>query len=206
MLAPDFSDSLFHSSPCESNYFVWTTNSAPHKNHENALKALKWYYDELDGQLDCLVTGVNTDNLLKTPMPHLLVAASLANGSKTLRQRVRWHGELPDIDYKRTLVGAAFLWHAGKIDNGTFSVVEAASLRVPALSSDYPAMREIDEQFALNLAWMDADDSIGMAEQLKQMELTYQSRRGSLPSKATLAEQCVDKLAGEYWKAVRECL
>lgn len=206
MLAPDFSAYSLPNSSSASDYFVWTTNSAPHKNHENALKALKCYYEVLDGQMNCLVTGVNTANLLKNTLPYLQGVASIVKNSKVLRRRVRWQGELPDDEYRRTLAGAAFLWHAGKIDNGTFSVVEAASLGVPGLSSDYPAMREIDDQFSLNLAWMDAADPKAMAERLKQMELTHLTRRRLLPSRTQLAEQSVDKLAGEYWKAVRECL
>lgn len=206
MLAPNFSLNSVYCASKAPDYFIWTTNLAPHKNHTNAMKALKWYYDELDGQLDCLVTGVNTANFLKSPLPHLAEALKLVKDSKALRKKVRWQGELSDNDYQKTLVSAAFLWHAGKIDNGTFSVIEAASLGVPALSSDYPAMHEIDEQFALNLAWMDADKPKAMAEQLKEMELTEQARRNMLPSKAQLASQNVEKLAGEYWKVVRECL
>lgn len=206
MLAPDFSLNSVCRSSKEPDYFVWTTNLAPHKNHTNALNALKWYYEELDGQLDCLVTGVNTANFLKSPLPHLAEAVKLVKSSKALRKRVRWQGELSDNDYQKTLASSAFLWHAGKIDNGTFSVIEAASMGVPALSSDYPAMHEIDEQFALNLAWMDADKPKAMAEQLKEMEQTHQAKRELLPSKAQLASQNVEKLADEYWKVVRECL
>lgn len=206
MLGPDFSAPATACSPSEYCYFVWTTNPASHKNHVNAAKALKYYYEELEGQLDCVVTGVDTAGMLKSTLPHLLDLASLVKGSKALRIRLRWRGELPDKDYQLTLAGAAFLWHAGHIDNGTFSVIEAASLGVPALSSDYPAMHEIDEQFSLNLAWMNANDPKAMAEQLKQMELTHQARRGLLPTRAKLAEQHVDKLAGEYWEVIRECL
>lgn len=206
MLAPEFSEASTPRLPFASDYFVWTTNAAMHKNHENAIKALKRYYEDLDGQLDCLVTGVDTANLLKSTAPYLASVQFLVKGSKALQQRLRWQGELSDRDYQRTLARAAFLWHAGKIDNGTFSVIEAASLGVPALSSDYPAMREIDQQFALNLAWMDSGDPRAMAAQLKQMESTCQERRKTLPTKSQLAEQSVEKLAGEYWKAVRECL
>ena len=44
-----------------------------------------------------------------------------------------------------------FLWHPATIDNGTFSVIEAAHLKVPSLSSGYPAMKEINEQYNLSL-------------------------------------------------------
>jgi glycosyltransferase involved in cell wall biosynthesis len=209
MLTPDFSTSFPDAPSSALTYFIWTTNLAPHKNHEKALKALKalkWYYDELDGQLNCHVTGVNTGNFLKSTLAHLASAISLVNGSKTLRQRVQWLGELNDKDYQRTLANAAFLWHVGSIDNGTFSVIEAASLGVPALSSDYPAIREIDQQFELNLAWMNADDPKTMAKQLKHIEKSQKIQRTLLPSKQQLAQQNVENLAGDYWKVVRECL
>ena len=206
MLAPMFSDQSEYCSPAKPGYFVWTTNLAQHKNHANAFKALRWYYEKLGGVLDCLVTGVNTHHFFKDPLPHLAEATAMIKGSALLRKRVHWKGELAANDYQRTLARAAFLWHAGKIDNGTFSVIEAASLGVPALSSDYPAMREIDQQFALNLAWMNADEPKAMAEQLKQMESTHPARRGLLPSKSQLAEHGTDRLAGEYWNAIRECL
>jgi glycosyltransferase involved in cell wall biosynthesis len=119
---------------------------------------------------------------------------------------VRWKGNLSERKYAKTLGGAAFLWHPGKIDNGTFSVIEAARLGVPALSSDYPAMREIDAQFALNLAWMDSVEPRNMAAQLKRMEVEHTSRRKLLPSKEVWETQSVEKLAGTYWKAIWECL
>ena len=101
---------------------------------------------------------------------------------------------------------AAFLWHPGQVDNGTFSVVEAAHLGVPALSSDYPAMREIDQQFTLRLTWMDPDDPDNMARQLKRMETDSEALRLRLPSAEQLASQSVDRLAGAYWSVIKEYL
>jgi hypothetical protein len=92
------------------------------------------------------------------------------------------------------------------MDNGSFSVVEAAATGVPALSSDYPAMREMDVQFSLNLAWMDATRPRNMANALKAMESAWPERKRLLPSAEVLAKQAVGELAGEYWKVVRECL
>ena len=43
-------------------YMLWSTNLAPHKNHVNALKGLKKYY-EMGGTLDVVITGVNTERL-----------------------------------------------------------------------------------------------------------------------------------------------
>jgi glycosyltransferase involved in cell wall biosynthesis len=206
MLAPDFSGFSGQRPDGMPNYFLWPSNPALHKNHDNAVKALLKYYEELDGKLDCIVTGANMDDFLNNNFPHLTGVVSMVKKSKALLRRVHWQGELSDSEYQQTLTGAAFLWHAGKIDNGTFCVIEAATLGVPALSSDYPPMREIDKQFSLNLAWMDAYDPADMATQLKQMELSWRSRQDLLPSKSKLAEQGVEELAADYWKAIRECL
>lgn len=206
MLAPNFKARPFVKLPKQAPYFVWTTNSAPHKNHENALRALQLYYDKLNGTLDCHVTGVNTNNLLKKPPEPLKPTMAWVRAHEQLKRRLHWPGELPDADYQRLLQGAAFLWHAGRIDNGTFCVVEAAGLGVPALSSDYPAMREMDAQFALNLAWMDASDPKAMAKALKDMEQKHLERRALLPTADQLASQSIDRLAPAYWKAASACL
>lgn len=209
MLAPKFTPKQITNARTEPPYFVWTTNAAPHKNHEHALRALRalqLYYAELNGSLNCHVTGVNTHHLLHSPPEHLKRTMAWVRTDEPLKRHVKWPGELPDTDYQRLLQGAAFLWHAGRIDNGTFSVVEAAGLGVPALSSDYPPMREMDAQFGLNLAWMDASDPVAMARALKAMEEKHLERRALLPTAEQLACQSVEQLAGAYWKAATACL
>lgn len=206
MLAPEFPLLRSASQDKEAGtYFVWSTNAAPHKNHAHAAAALRIYYEELEGQLECRVTGVNTRHLLASKQPHLEAMGEVFDRSKKLKKRVKWLGELPDTQYRRMLTSACFLWHAGRIDNGTFAVIEAACFGVPALSSDYPAMREIDAQFTLNLAWMNPDDPQQMARQLKKMEQDASARRGLLPTVAQLQAQRLESHATNYWKELRRC-
>lgn len=209
MLAPDFSSAVMDVvkiGESHDPYFIWTTNAGAHKNHENAFKALNFYYSSLDGKLDCHITGVNTKKLLKSKERHLQAAIKIFNSNKLLKKRLRWLGELPDYEYRSVLANSKFLWHAGKIDNGTFSTIEAAYYSVPSLSSDYPAMREIDAQFALNLTWMNLDNYKEMAHKLKEMELSHLTKAASLPTHERLNEQHVDRLGGTYWEVIRECL
>lgn len=206
MLAPIFEPPPARESSDTSTYFVWTTNAGAHKNHENAFNALCIYYEQMNGQLLCQITGVNTADLLKNPPERLQDIATQFQRTPLMQLKICFLGELSEMDYQNTLSKAAFNWHAGTIDNGTFSVIEAASLGVPALSSDYPAMREIDQQFSLNLLWMDQSSPQLMAEKLKEMELNYISRRTFLPTRETLLEQHPDKLANQYWEVIRECL
>jgi len=206
MLAPEFPLEPPDFSGSAKNYFLWTTNATVHKNLENAARALAIYYEQLDGSLDCWVTGVDTNNLLQGDLPHLKAVEDIFADSELLAERVKFQGELPDPAYRSALRDALFLWHAGHVDNGTFTVIEAARLGVPALSSDYPAMREIDRQFALNLAWMEADQPAKMAEQLKMMERDALDRRHLLPATDQWQGQSVKALAPAYWQQVRQCL
>ncbi|WP_421352085.1 glycosyltransferase [Aeromonas veronii] len=207
MLAPDFSLENDSVEPdLNNNYFVWTTNLSPHKNHLNAIKALEIYYNELNGSLDCLITGVDTNKLLKNELPYLKEFKTIVNNDVTLKSRLKLSGELSDKKYRSTLMCSSFLWHAGRIDNGTFSVIEAAYLKVPSLSSDYPAMREINKQFSLSLTWADSDSPQQMALMLKFMEDNALELRDRLPSADLLKKQNVSYLAKHYWGVIRECL
>lgn len=206
MLGPRFNLEGEGTGAEESDYFIWTTNAAMHKNHAKAIQALQIYYQKLNGSLRCEVTGVGTDDLLSKPPQHLKETIAALKSNKRVCERLTWHGNLEDDVYQARLLNSAFLWHPARIDNGTFSALEAASLGVPTLSSDYPAMREIDQQFSLNLAWMNCDDARSMAQALKAMEQTHLERRAALPSTEVLASQDVHQLSGAYWKAVRECL
>jgi glycosyltransferase involved in cell wall biosynthesis len=208
MLAPEF---FANGNPARlkgesGRFFLWTTNLAPHKNHENAFKALRLYYEKYEGSLKCHVTGVDTQELFKRDARHLRVLRDIRSSSAALKHHLKILGELPDQSYQAQLGNAAFLWHPGRIDNGTFSVVEAAHFGVPALSSDYPAMREIDHQFALRLTWTDPDDPDNMARELKRLEIDSETLRQRLPSAEQLASQSVDRLAGAYWSVIKDYL
>jgi glycosyltransferase involved in cell wall biosynthesis len=206
MLAPEFGCPERRSSDPDGPYFLWTTNLALHKNHYNAVSALRDYYESLDGKLECRVSGVDTGNLLKSDRAYLKSVAAIVEDSEILSKRLRLLGELPDTLYRRQLANAEFLWHPARIDNGTFSVVEAAHLGVPSLSNKYPAMEEMDAEFGLHLTWMDARQPKRMARQLKWMEEHARSVRDRLPSEADLAHHGLDQVAHEYWRALRECL
>jgi len=188
------------------SYFLWTTNLASHKNHCNALCALDEYYRLLDGKFDCCVTGVETDRLLNGGSPHLDSLRHFVASRPELTGKLRILGELPDNLYQMKLSAASFLWHPASIDNGTLAVVEAAALGVPALSSRYPAMEEMNEQFKLHLTWMESSQPSDMANRLKWMEEHACQIRAELPTAEELAAQTVMRNAAAYWSVIRECL
>jgi len=205
MLAPDFSGYEVVCQPRTSpQHFIWTTNPAIHKNHESAIKALATYYEELDGKLKCIVTGSQSDKIQKGSLPHLVKSAEIIKANASLERNLEFPGELSTRSYQNRLARAAFLWHPGRIDNGTFSVIESAYFGIPALSSVYPAMREIDEQFGLSLSWADAESPSDMARKLKYMETNHVELSRKLPSREQLQRQNVDALSAVYWATVRD--
>lgn len=187
-------------------YFIWTTNLALHKNHLNAFKALAIYYEELEGCLDCHVTGVDTHLLIKSEFAHTKLIKQMVENSKMLQEHVHLLGEMPIPSYRRELANAVFLWHPAIIDNGTFTVLEAARCKVPALSSDYPSIQEMNIQFNLNLTWMKADNPRHMAQQLKWMENNSNQQKHLLQEKEQFIEQHNTNAASQYWEVVKACL
>ena len=83
-----------------------------------------------------------------------------------------------DSEYVAIVRNSQFLVHNVLADNGTFSVIEAAILGRPSMSSDYPQMRELNKQFELDLQFFDAFDIDGTAKMMSGLEGT-QTHRGS---------------------------
>jgi glycosyltransferase involved in cell wall biosynthesis len=185
-----------------SSYFIWTTNLAPHKNHQNTFDGLELYYEEFNGILECHITGVESGRLLQS-YPSLEKKLAF---SQKLKTKVLFCRELPDAAYKQKLQSAAFLFHSAVVDNGTFSVLEAAQLGIPSLSSDYPPMREIDLRFNLGLNWMDSASAENIALNLKKMEETY------LQLKENILKKNLDQFRHThddeiyYWEVIKSCL
>ena len=202
MLAPRFAPYTGPLPPGDP-YFLWTTNLGLHKNHYNAFCALRAYYEELGGHLDCHISGVDTASLLTGEHPHLAPLKAFVSAGSALSRRMRILGELPEVHYRKTLAGASFLWHPANIDNGTLSVVEAASMGVPSLSSRYDAMEEMNQQFRLGLSWMESTRPDDMARGLKWMEENLDAARAQLPPPSQPDDE---RQAAAYWSVIRECL
>lgn len=194
------------SNALKEKYFLWTTNLGSHKNHKNAFEALRIYYDRLDGKLECRVTGVHTDKMLSSDLPALRDVPNIVATSIKLQENVRILGELSIQQYYDLLSYSTFLWHPARIDNGTFSVIEAAMNKVPSLSSDYPAMREIEKEFDLSLMYMNSKNPLDMAHKLKQMELEAPKRSELMQDRYEQEEDRFKRNSILYWNAIRDCI
>jgi glycosyltransferase involved in cell wall biosynthesis len=204
MLVPDFKSHQVKDLNKKKNqsYFIWTTNNARHKNHYNMFVALRKYYDELGGKLECHITGCNSDRIFEIYPDVELIFKS----SPKMKKLMKFSGELSDYAYKNKLEQSAFLLHGALIDNGTFSVIEAAQLGIPSLSTDYPPMREISERFNLQLSWMSPTKPGEIAQQLKIMEKQYGYLKEKLIQKKVQQFKHTPDEEAYYWKVIKTCL
>ncbi|CAN5240168.1 glycosytransferase [soil metagenome] len=194
-----------------TDYFCWTTNNTQHKNHVCALNALIIYYEELDGKLEVAMTGENTHyfdfkttNNTKFISSYIKQIQSQLQQSAVLNKNIHILGNVSVNKYIATLAGAKFLWHPALIDNGTYSVIEAAYYGIPALSHDYPAMRYIDERFNLNLTFADATNPFALAKKLKEMESHHLELSNKLPKQEVLHQFSYQNVAAEFWLLLRD--
>lgn len=154
-------------------YMIWTTNLAVHKNHFRMLKAIEHYVSSLNGELKVVVTGSGVDRLFLDGHvhPHLMELHRYYEGlNDKVKESIIISGELNTDEYYQVLKKARFLIHPCLIDNGTFTVVEAACVGTPSLTSDYPQMREISEAFQIEFSYMNQHDFFDIAKSMKIME------------------------------------
>lgn len=192
-------------------YFIWPTNLSIHKNHLNAFKGLLIYYEQLEGRLECIVTGVDTDYFNNTKSEkfkdnYIDLILSFLNRHSILKEKVKFMGNLPQSNYVDYIGQAEFLFHPTVMDNGTFSVIEAAYYNVPTLSHNYPAMSYINNKFNLNINFCNMVNPSEIAKNLYFMEKNVNNVKERLPAQTDLLRFSYENLALDYWNFIRELL
>lgn len=191
------------------SYFLWSTNLSPHKNHLLALRALESYYRN-GGELNCLMTGANTHYL----DPEQKMSDSLSEyaekvrtyiaSSSVLRRRIKVLGEIPKAEYAHILANAAFVFHPGYGDNGNGTVMDAAGLGIPSLSSDYPAMRYLAEYMGISMHYTSFYDAEMMAEALMDMEKNHADYAAELPSREAMQKNEYRGRSAELYACIKK--
>ena len=192
------------------NYILWISNAAIHKNHMAALQALQFYYEEENGSLPVIIIGTGMDSFNYKNRNDYINADNCGYieecrafiKNSVLKDKMEFNGFVTDYKRNELLYNARFLLHPVKVDNGTFSVIEAAYMGVPSLSNDYPQMRFLDEKFKLNLGFADFDNPRNTAKLIKYYENNYKSIVERLPQVSYLESFAPDKLAEDYYRKV----
>lgn len=193
----------------EKGYFVWSTNTSLHKNHRVALDALERYYKD-GGTLKCYMTGTNTQKFLDGDSENNYINGikQRINDSIILKKNIKILGYLKKEEFLNILGNAEFLFHPGYADNGNGTAFDAAMLHVPSLSSDYPAMRNMDRVCNLAMTFFEKNDCCKMAEALIYAEQNQKLLQNNLPEREELCTHTVEdeSLCDQMFKIILGCL
>lgn len=173
------------------SFFLWSTNISFHKNHIMMLKAMELYYS-MGGNLDCHITGVFTElfdpkvdisnyELLDIQIAYLEKCRSIIFKNKTLRRHLLFEGNLAKDEYYTLLASAKFLIHPGYGDNGNGSAIDAGLLGVPTLSSNYPAMRNMEDKMHLGITFFERNKPEALSKLLIQVEKNLSDLKNRVP-------------------------
>lgn len=197
----------------QNDFFLWSTNSAPHKNHKKALLALSDYYSK-GGKLRCVITGVNTklfdvrmtEKKLGTDNinPYVSEIRKIISSDSMLKKNLIVKGNLPKTQYINVLRRAKFVFHPGYADNGNGTAIDAASLGVPTVCSDYPAMRYISEYVGLNAHFFDPFDIDSISQALFDAQDGCELYAKLVPDRETLKRFTVDETYREIYRVIRK--
>ena len=194
----------------KESFFIWPTNDAIHKNHLNAIDGLIHYYNR-GGNFKVVMTGFGiekfdiTENLdEKQLLPHVVAFRKKVKNSKILKERLIICPNLTKNEYYALIKKSRFLWHPTLTDNGTFTVVEAAVLGVPGLSSDYPQIRYLDRYFGLNLTFFDQNFPESIAEALIRMESEHLAKKTQLPDPEKISQFNWKNIAENYYNIIKD--
>lgn len=189
------------------DYFLWATNPALHKNHVRAIYALIDYYSK-GGTLKCFMTGGNTkwfDPKVKCDVdyPSVLKIRQIIAENSVLKKKLIILGNLTKDIYLPLLHDAKFVFHPGYADNGNGTVIDAACFGVPALSSDYPAMRYIDERFHIQTHFFSPFDEEEMTQALLSAERDHEMYALALPSRDALQKMTTSYTYRETYEHIK---
>lgn len=155
-------------------YFLWTSNDTPHKNHARAFEVLNRYYLNMgDKALPVVMTGPGTrwfsPENPESSHPYHAKIRSYISDKPHLTRNVYFPETLDRSRFIAALKHASFLWHNVLYDNGTAAVLEAAEYHVPSLVSDYPQMRFFAEKYRVDVDYFNAfniDDGVLALEKM----------------------------------------
>jgi glycosyltransferase involved in cell wall biosynthesis len=212
---PVFIEKEFHSDRCESiptkPYFVWLTNTSPHKNHALVLDALQTYYAMSTARPKAFMIGPLTEAFRREnddpkwqAWPEVISVRKRIAETPILSRNIIIGGELSDREYDDALRRCRFLLNANQYDNGCLSTIDAVYLRRPVICARYPAQQYFDRLFGLNGLFFDPHDARELVVRL--VEIEERADTMLLPSIESLNSHAWQSRAEEVFDAVADRL
>jgi len=190
----------------QEEYFLWSTNLGEHKNHITAVRALSAYYSA-GGKLKCYMTGVGTDLFdpgnKESASEYVMKVRRLIH-KESLTDHIKFCGNMSKEKYVEVLRHAKFFMHPGLIDNGNMTAVDAASVGVPTITSDYPQMKFYDDYMHLNMRFFNPYDVNSLKNALLKTEQDYNEMKKKLPTREELRKYTISCTYNKIYAAIEE--
>ncbi len=128
------------------------------------------------GKLKCVMTGSDTEKfdvnkaISSELNEYIIEIRDILIQNEILYDKLICMGNLDKNQYLNVLSKAKFIIHPGFADNGNGAAIDAAFLGVPTISSDYPAMRYIDEKMSLNFRFYETFESDELSSLILESE------------------------------------
>lgn len=167
------------------NYFLWTSNDTPHKNHARAFEVLNHYYLSMgEKALPVVMTGPGTrwfsPEHAESTHPYHVKIRNYISDKPHITRNIYFPETLDRSRFLAVLKHASFLWHNVLYDNGTAAVLEAAEYHVPSLVSDYPQMRFFAQKYGVNVDYFSAFNVEEGVSALRKMTAECSIKRHSV--------------------------
>ncbi len=209
LLPPDYSilRSITFKRNVALSHFVLVIGVLSDADRRRMTEALRAYFFEFDGKLDCKVVGTETRFTIGTKIVRSESLEEMEAVLEPFGKRVEFVDDQSATRYWDVLAASCFLWYPDRTDIGRLRLLEAASLGVPSLAIRTSAMKEVDIGLSLGLTWVtDSDSPSDVGRQMKCLEREASLGREPPTSEEKLRPVFASGSVKGYWEEVRRCL
>ncbi|HDT6578881.1 TPA: glycosyltransferase family 4 protein [Bacillus cereus] len=203
-----FSDSSF-TSFLPTEYFVYPSNTSPHKNHYNLLLAYSKFTKRKKYPL--VLFGPYTDLLQNEPpsWPEIPFIPTLVSLIKRLELRrsedIYPIGFVTDQDVASLIKNAkALIMPSLSEGGGSYPVEEALRLGVPVLCSDIPVMREHLSRHSAKVVWFNPESVDSILQALEEITINYDEYKLSTVQGINDPAESWEDIAKKYIHVMRQ--
>lgn len=186
--------------------FVWVTEKIT-KHSAWIIEALRIYYDQLDGGINCSIVMQNPNTCLAENTFSLKKLLCKQKAEKLLNKKICIALQDPDQELDELISHADYILVPEPYSADIHDLLEWAQAGQHLLIYKDASLLELENKISLQCTWLKSFDPISLAKQLKNLEAPLRDldKKAFDTSSAPLSFDS-DRAASAYWKVIRECL
>lgn len=186
-------------------YFTWITDKIT-KQHSWIVEALKYYYTELDGKLDCRI--VIRDSAVTPSKNYSTLEKILAKEkmSKLLNRKIFIAHLAAEHEVERTISGAEHLLIPEPYPGDIHDLLSWSQAGCRCLTYKDALFLELNSRFSFPITWQEDQHPLSLANNLKEISVPADIDTDTASTLNACFPSDDDQIASTYWTVVRECL